>query len=71
MYLILYLVGTYCKIKSVFLVYVQAFKNQTPPAVVIPTDEHMKTEGKKAPRPVREEIIRKTKSRFQRDEGSA
>jgi hypothetical protein len=45
----------------------QAFKNEAPPDVIIPTDEDMKTEGKKAPKPNRDEIVRKTKSRFHRD----
>ena len=46
---------------------VKAVKTKNPPAVVIPTDEEMKMEKKKAMKPEREEIIRKTKSRFQHD----
>ena len=41
----------------------------SPPVVEIPLEEKMKMEGKKAPKPCCDIIVRKTKSRCQQDAG--
>jgi hypothetical protein len=40
-------------------------RTRNPPSTVVPTDEEFKTFVKKVPKPPKEEVIQKTRSRFQ------
>jgi hypothetical protein len=50
--------------KEILAQVIHAFKVSRVPAVVFPTDNALKTHSKKRKRPDKEEIVRRTKSRF-------
>jgi hypothetical protein len=50
--------------KDILAQVIHAFKINRVPAVVFPTDDALKTCSKKRKKPEKEEIVRRTKSRF-------
>jgi hypothetical protein len=50
--------------KEIISQVVHAFRTQRVPVVVFPTDDALKTFSRKRKRPEKEDIVRRTKSRF-------